>query len=119
MSESHSWQETDADTHPMWRQVFNRDWQGPDLSEDCPVCKQKALHRWYIQEDQAARVLRGVQFAGRGRLWEWCSACRTFEHYPDGFVPEWWASPYSVPVNELRYDPGPIEEHRQDPGRVS
>jgi hypothetical protein len=58
-------------------------------------------------------VFRGARFKGHGRLWEWCSTCRTFEHFRDGFVPEWWVEPYSVERQLLRYDPEPIESARK------
>ncbi|MFE2418645.1 hypothetical protein [Streptomyces hokutonensis] len=112
MSTSTAWRETDSAQHPAWRQVFNEDWAGPDPDSSCPVCGARALHRWYLLEDSEAKVFRGVPFRGRGRLWEWCSVCRTFEHYPDGHVPEWWIPPYGVAPEALRHDPGPIEEAR-------
>ncbi|MBW8798102.1 MAG: hypothetical protein JF597_32300 [Streptomyces sp.] len=112
MNEPTAWRETDSEEHPVWRKVFNEDWTGSDLVGPCPVCGARALHRWYLLEDNEAKVFRGIRFSGRGRLWEWCSVCRTFEHYPDGHVPEWWISPYDVQPESLRYDPAPVEEAR-------
>ena len=114
MSEPHRWHEPDSDVHSIWRRVFNRDWEGADLSESCPVCNQRTLHRWYHQEDNDARTFRGVEFSGRGRLWEWCSTCRTFEYYPDGFVPTWWEPSHEVDASELGHNPDFLERFRQE-----
>ncbi|MEU6063230.1 MULTISPECIES: hypothetical protein [Streptomyces] len=78
------------------------------------MCGVRALHRSYLLEDTGAKVFRGVSFRGRGRLWEWCSTCRTFEHCPDGCVPDWWSAPFDVSPELLRHDPGPVEEARNE-----
>ncbi len=111
MNDSTEWQEV-LESRPEWRRTFNEDSDSADLVGPCPVCGSRTLHRWYLLEDREAKVLRGLHFKGRGRLWEWCSTCRTFEHYRDGFVPDWWTAPFDVAPDRLRYDPGPIEEVR-------
>ncbi|MFE6287852.1 hypothetical protein [Streptomyces sp. NPDC057877] len=82
------------------------------MASPCPVCSAPSLHRWYHQESDRAMIRGGRRYLGHGRLWEWCSTCRTFEHYPDALVPDWWVAPYEVAAEELRYDPGPIEKAR-------
>lgn len=113
MSAWSSWHETDAEQHGPWRAAFNREPVGPAPAGPCPVCGVPSLHRWYVLDDDDARVLRGARYLGHGRLWEWCATCRTYEHYRDGFVPEWWKAPFAVDPELLRYDPGPVEEARQ------
>ena len=102
--------------------MFNADLSVADLAESCPVCSFRTLHRWYLLEREEPAVFRGVHFRGRGRLWEWCSTCHTFEHYPDGFVPDWWVAPFVVREENLSYDPDPIELVRSgcdvDPSRI-
>lgn len=113
MNERTPWREADAESYTAWRRIFNAGWTGSDVPDPCPVCGSRTLHQWYMQDDTDAKVLRGVRYKGRGRLWEWCSTCRTFEHYRDGFVPVWWMEPYHVEPGHLRYDPGPIEAARE------
>lgn len=113
------WHETDELLHPRWRAVFNAAVGGAEISVPCPVCSSPTLYRWYLLESERPRVLRGLNYAGPGRLWEWCASCLTFEHYQDAYVPEWWTSPYSVEEASLRYDPGPIEEVRSSRGHAS
>lgn len=107
------WWEIDKAAYKEWRRIFNEDWSGSRVSSPCPVCSMRTLYRWYFLESRESKVLRGRSFTGRGKLWEWCSTCRSFEHYPDGYVPDWWATPYEVDPSVLRRDPGPIEEARR------
>ncbi|WP_314250507.1 hypothetical protein [Streptomyces sp. DSM 40907] len=107
-----TWQETSQEMHSLWRDVFNSEATTTDLSALCPSCQNKDLHRWFVLESAKPRTVLGVEYSGRGRVWEWCGTCHTFEHYMDGFVPIWWAEPYRVDADELRYDPGPVEAAR-------
>lgn len=113
MNERERWKGADAESYSAWRRTFNASFTGPDVQGPCPVCGSETLHRWYAQDDSNEKVLLGERFKGRGRLWEWCSTCRTFEHFRDGYVPEWWVEPYGVERDRLRYDPEPIEEARK------
>ncbi|WP_157978441.1 MULTISPECIES: hypothetical protein [Nocardia] len=112
VNEQAKWRENGDETYTQWRRRFNASWNSAEVPGSCPVCGSATLHRWYVQEDSDATVLHGVLYKGRGRLWEWCSTCRTFEHLMDGFVPAWWVDPYPVAPESLRYDPGPIEAAR-------
>lgn len=95
-----------------WRKTFNADWKSAEVPGEFPVCLHSTLHRWYLTKGNNAKTLRGQSSIGQGRLWEWCSTCRTYAHYPDGLVPDWWIPPYDVDVNHLQYSPAPIEEAR-------
>jgi len=112
MNEASIWKEV-LERRPQWRRTFNGEPSVPDLAGPCPVCNAQTLHRWYLQENVHEKVFGGILYKGRGRLWEWCSTCRTYEHYRDGFVPQWWTAPFDVDPNDLRYDPGPIEDARR------
>ncbi len=104
--------EIELGSRPRWRRIFNGDTRGAEVHGACPVCGSTTLHRWYSIE-QAVSSTRGSKvYIGRGRLWEWCSACRSFEYYPDGYVSDWWSARYSVEPAALRYDPGPVERER-------
>jgi hypothetical protein len=107
-----SWTEIGLASRPHWRRIFNVRPNVADLPDACPVCGVAALHRWYLLENTRGVVLNGRQYLGQGMLWEWCSSCGSFEHYPDGYVPDWWNSPYDVDPLLVRYDPGPIEDAR-------
>ncbi|MEO3974223.1 hypothetical protein AAFN69_10150 [Streptomyces sp. CAU 1734] len=106
------WREADTEVHPLWRRTFNQDWTGPDVAAPCPVCGNTGLHRWYLLENARPRKYDGIEFAGRGRLWEWCDSCRTFEHYPDGSVPSWWSAPYGPGIPDPGRTPEAIERAR-------
>jgi hypothetical protein len=112
MGKEAAWREVDLERRLTWRRIFNADWQNDAPTVACPVCSQPTLHRWYIAESDRAVNLRGQSFVGHGRLWEWCSTCRTYEYYPDGYVPDWWEAPYAVDAALLCSDPSPIEAAR-------
>lgn len=112
MSEEPTWHEVDLERRTAWRRIFNDDWHNDAPEAACPVCSKSTLHRYYVVESSRVVTLRGESFVGHGRLWEWCSSCRTFEYYPDGYVPAWWDAPYTVDPSLLRYDPDPIETAR-------
>jgi hypothetical protein len=103
------WNEVSTEDHPAWRAVFNSEPQSETLAGPCPLCGASTLHRWYSVDGLDDIEIGGQHYIGRGRLWEWCSSCRAYEHFRDGYVPEWWRSSLVVPENELAYDPGPIE----------
>jgi hypothetical protein len=112
MSTEAQWTEVDLGIRPEWRRIFNGDIGLPDIKAPCPVCGSATLHRWYAVDERRDVVQAGARYLGLGRLWEWCSTCHSFEHYPDGFVPHWWSEPYEVKTDVLKYDPGPIELRR-------
>lgn len=114
MTPHDDWQETDAELHPIWREVFNHEPVGADLESPCPACHNRTLHRWFHLDFAKPKTVLGVAYAGHGRGWEWCSHCLTFEHYMDGFVPIWWREPYVVDPGALAYHPGAIEEARRN-----
>ncbi|MRH86170.1 hypothetical protein GFY24_01600 [Nocardia sp. SYP-A9097] len=103
------WRPVPSELYAEWREVFNRDWSGAEVESACPVCESKTLRRWYALDEDTAMVLRGVEFSGQGRLWEWCSSCQVYETFPDGYVPGWWSPPYQVDDSALGHDPHAIE----------
>jgi hypothetical protein len=107
-----TWREVSTDDHPAWRAVFNAEPRAEKLRAPCPLCGASTLHRWYAIDGHDAIELRGNHYVGRGRLWEWCSSCGSFEHFMDGYVPDWWESTLIVPHESLAYDPGAIEASR-------
>lgn len=106
------WREVGTQDHPVWRAVFNAEPQATALAAPCPLCGTCTLHRWYSVDALDDIEFRGERYVGRGRLWEWCSACHAYEHFRDGYVPEWWQSSLTVAPEVLRYDPAPIEAAR-------
>ncbi|MEY9905176.1 hypothetical protein ABIA35_001392 [Catenulispora sp. MAP12-49] len=114
MTKAADWHEVDRDHHSAFQRVFNAHPGVSDVAADCPVCSHATLHRFYLVEMERPKVILGETYKGPGRLWQWCSTCKSFGYYPDGWVPEWWTSPYEVDKESLRYDPGPIEEARSN-----
>ncbi|WP_157171939.1 hypothetical protein [Nocardia higoensis] len=113
MNTEMQWHPIKEEFYKPWRRVFNNDWNGADIEGICLICGSHSLRRWYKLDEKLPKRLRGVSFAGPGRLWEWCSNCYTFETFLNGYVPNWWEEPYSVDECELRYDPGSIEKARK------
>jgi hypothetical protein len=99
---------------PKWRAIFNQSKEILDVTGACPVCGDSTLHRWYASDQPAHRIFRGEEFAASGRLWEWCSTCDSFEYYPDGFVPAWWAPPFVLDIPPGARTPEPIETRRKE-----
>lgn len=108
------WREVSTENHPGWRSVFNAEPRSEALATPCPVCGTSTLHRWYAVDSEDDIELGGQRYVGRGRLWEWCSSCGSYEHFRDGYVPEWWRSVLVIPHDLLTYDPGPIELLRRN-----
>ena len=75
-----------------WKKIFNAATpaQGIHLHSACPICGLTELYRYYALERLEPRMIEGVMFKGRGSLWQWCSACHSFEHY-SAYVPLWWS----------------------------
>ena len=88
--------------------MFGASTDGVDVEGPCPICGARRLHRFY----QSGRALRresgGERFVAHGACWEWCSSCRTFEHY-SALVPEWWRSDLTVNESELTALPDALE----------
>src|SRR5512133_1882297 len=90
----------------QWRDVFEQSQEGLNVRGSCPVCGEPALHRWFHLHDRTDRY--GEEWAGRGSQWQWCAACRAYEH-SSGFVPRWWdSSELLVDPANLMHDPDPI-----------
>ena len=105
------WYGVPLDHVQAWMEVFQASREGLDLSASCPVCGVPALHRWYQVGRPEEIVSGGERFVARGGLWEWCSNCRSSEHY-SAFVPEWWSCDLAVDERNLTAEPEAIEQAR-------
>jgi hypothetical protein len=56
-------------------------------------------------------VVGGVTYVGRGGLWEWCSACRSYVH-ASALVPDWWRCDLVVDLPRSTHSPEPSEAAR-------
>jgi hypothetical protein len=100
------WHGVPEEHRGKWIAVFSASQEILTLSAPCPICGAIALHRWY----QAHRPIDDQPgFVARGGLWEWCSACRSFEHY-SALVPDWWSCALLVDTKGLTPYPTTIEE---------
>lgn len=80
---------------------------GVDVAMPCPVCGEARLHRYYQRGVPLAAGV-GAAFVARGALWEWCSACRCYEH-ASALVPAWWRCDLAVDEGELTALPDVLE----------
>jgi hypothetical protein len=92
-----------------WQRAYEESQESINLLVPCPICGVVALHRWYQIGRPTNRVIKGIKFVAHGGLWEWCSSCRSFEHY-SGLVPEWWSCNLEVDTKNLTALPTAIEE---------
>jgi formylglycine-generating enzyme required for sulfatase activity len=53
-------------------------------------------------------VVEGVEYVAEGGLWEWCSSCRSFEHW-NSLVPAWWSCDLEVDEQQLTALPTALE----------
>jgi hypothetical protein len=95
-----------------WSQIYQKSQECLNLSEPCPVCSAVALHRWYQIGKPVERVIEGVKYLADGGLWEWCSSCRSFEHW-NSLVPAWWSCELEVDEQQLTALPTALEVARQ------
>lgn len=96
-----------------WRRLFNAAAAGGmEVPGACPLCNAHALNQWYVLDAVSPRSIRGIEYAGTGRLWEWCSSCFIYEALPDGFVPVWWKPPFDLELPRVFMTPDRIEEAR-------
>jgi hypothetical protein len=106
------WHDVPLSIAPLWRTLFDASTEGVNLAAPCPVCTNSALHRWFWLARSKRIVESGRSWQGKGSQWQWCSACRSYEH-SSGLVPDWWESALEVPESDLRHDPGPIDAARR------
>lgn len=102
------WTSIPSEKMSNWRSVFGASTNGVDVEGSCPICGAEQLHRFY-QSGQPLNATSGDErFVARGACWEWCSNCRTFEHY-SALVPEWWRSDLIVDESGLTALPDILE----------
>lgn len=105
------WNDVPLSAVAAWRRLFDVSEEGIDLSAPCPLCGEKALHRWFWLSRPGLTVESNRTWQGKGSQWQWCSACHSYEH-SSGLVPEWWRPSLVVADADLKHDPGPIEDAR-------
>jgi hypothetical protein len=105
------WHDVPLEQLPNWSRVFDVSDEGLDLSVSCPVWGATQLHRWFEVYRPGRTSHLEKMYQGSGAQWQWCSCCHSYEH-SSGLVPGWWRSPFSIEIELLRHDPGPIEAER-------
>lgn len=84
------WKGVPIDSTQEWQSAFDVESNGYIVPGNCPVCRQSSLRRYYYLSCVEPREVRGVSFAGRGSVWEWCSSCRSYLH-AQALVPKYWS----------------------------
>jgi len=95
-----------------WNELFATSPHGcVDVAGACPVCGEAQLHRHYQLGRSLARVIDGEYYISEGRVWEWCSGCRTYEH-GTALVPLWWNYYLHLDIepDQLTATPDALEE---------
>lgn len=111
------WQDIPEEHWKKWREIFGASQESLNLSDPCPICGNKQLHRYYQIGRKKNMILGGNHFIAQGALWEWCSGCRSFLH-ASAAVPEWWSPPeLDIDKSKLTALPEALEQairNRQD-----
>jgi hypothetical protein len=103
---------------PSWEAIFRGSRGGVDVVGTCPVCGKNKLHRYYQVGRPIAQEIDGEKYVARGGLWEWCSACHSYEH-SSALVPDWWKSDLRIDESRLTAIPDALEAAIQARGEVS
>ncbi len=111
MADDPPWHSIPAECIKAWNETFQASREGLDLKSPCPVCGMPELHHWFYPWHLEEKVIRGQRFVARGSEWQWCSHCRSFQHF-SGLVPDWWACDLIVDTKKLTAYPDAIEEAR-------
>lgn len=106
------WHDVPLQAVDAWRRIFEASREGLNLAAPCPVCSVRELHRWYNAGQPEEHIIRGRRFVARGGEWQWCSHCRSFQHF-SGLVPDWWSCDLAVDTAKLTSYPDAIEEARR------
>lgn len=86
------WVGVPLDKAQAWRLAFFAPAVGPLVAGSCPVCGAEGLRVYYDEGRPDRRVIEGVRYVAKGALWQWCTACRSFEH-SQALIPETWQRP--------------------------
>lgn len=105
------WDDVPEECVKEWRDIFDDNRDGINLSASCPVCGESELHQYYHINKLEGINSSGRVYKGRGGYWTWCSGCRHFEHY-SALIPLWWKCDFMVEESRLCATPGEIEEER-------
>lgn len=88
------------------------------MSEICPVCQSKGLHRYYQRGKKIETAASSDQYIARGAEWQWCSFCRSYE-YAQVAVPGWWVPGLEIDGDELTAVPEILDMAYQDAKKVN
>lgn len=97
-----------------WKFIFDMNREGANLSNSCPICNSKSLHRYYHKNNTGNEIL----YNDRGAEWQWCSSCRHYEHL-EGVVPNWWSHDLHIDGNKLSHVPEIIDRAYKDPESIN
>lgn len=84
------WQGVPIEAVESWQKAFAETPMGYGVRGPCPLCRAHTLRCYfYLGRVDAVRV-NGIDYRGRGSVWEWCATCRSFNH-AQALVPLSWA----------------------------
>ena len=101
-----------------WRNIFDNNKEGSNLSVCCPVCRNKELHRYYQIGKMVKLSKSEEKYISKGSEWQWCSYCRIYEH-AEVQVPDWWIPDLEIDGNKLTAIPEILDMAYQDEKRVN
>lgn len=112
------WQSVPIECIEEWKSIFRNNTEGAHLSENCPVCQNKELHRYYQVGRRMEAITGSNQYIARGAEWQWCSFCKSYEHQ-QVLVPAWWVPCLEIDGNKLTAIPEILDMAYQDEKRVN
>jgi hypothetical protein len=100
------WRGVPLEQQIAWSSAFESS-IGSEIECACPICGNRSLHRYYYPQRSKVKPQLNIT----GALWEWCSACKRYQHYSCR-VPEYWVEPFAVDEKKLTASPAHIESMR-------
>ena len=112
------WTSVPIECIKKWKSIFGNNTEGPNLSESCPVCQNKGLHRYYQVGKKMKTITSSNEYIARGAEWQWCSFCRSYEH-GQVLVPNWWVPCLEIDGNKLTAIPEILDIAYRDEKKVN
>lgn len=108
------WENVPDKYSAAWREIFSKNVEGTNLSECCPICHKRSLHRYY----QVEKIVEDKKHMSIGAEWQWCSYCRHYEH-TQVIVPDWWQPDFVIDGDKLTVIPEILDVAYRDIEKIN
>jgi len=112
------WKGVPEEYAKKWVKTYSDNKEGAHLSDSCPICNHKELHRYYQMGKPIDRIVDSNKYIATGAEWQWCGFCRHFEHM-QSLVPDWWKCDLQIDGNKLTVIPAVLDLAYRDIKKVN